>query len=102
MDRELHRVTQPGAAVLVTVLGEIAWSTTEFPLDAYARFRSDGFFVAGKNVDLDDAPADASEYYNTFISRRYVYENWSPMFSVLDVIAGGIGNHQDLVVLRRN
>ncbi len=99
---ELHRVTRPGAAVLVSVLGDIAWTTTDFPLDTFARFRSCGFYVAGKNVDLDDAPTDASEYYNTFISRRYVYERWSPMFTVLDVIAGGIGNHQDLVVLRRN
>jgi len=99
--RELHRLTKPGAAVLVTILGEIAWTQTGLPLASFARFRSSGFHVASKNFDLDDAPIDSSEYYNTFVSRRYVYERWSAYFDVLDVIAGGIGNHQDLVVLRR-
>ena len=99
--RELHRVTKPGGAVLATILGEIAWAGAGLPLETYGRFRSTGFYVSGKNPDLDDAHVDASAYYNTFISRRYVYERWSRYFEVLDVIAGGIGNHQDLVVLRR-
>jgi len=99
--RELNRVTKPGAAVLVTILGETAWLNSAIPLAKYGRYRTRGFAIDGKNTDLDESQTDASGYYNTFISRRYVYERFGAYFEVLDVIAGGIGNHQDLVVLRR-
>jgi Methyltransferase domain len=98
---ELARITRPGAAVLVSVHGETAWMLSGFPLDRYAEWRSHGYLVAGKNFDLDDAYADTSLYVNSFISRRYVYENWSRYFRVVDVLAGAIGNFQDLVVLER-
>jgi len=99
--QELHRLSAPGGAILVTVLGDVAWANAGFSLNRFIEFRASGFYNAGKNTDLDDAQADASQYYNTFVSRRYIYEKWSQYFEVLDVIAGSIGNHQDLVVLRR-
>jgi len=99
--RELQRITRPGAAVLVTILGETAWLNSAIPLENYGRYRTRGFAIDGKNNDLDDSDTDASGYYNAFISRRFVYERFGVYFQVLDVIAGGIGNHQDLVVLRR-
>jgi len=98
---ELQRITRPGAAVLVTILGETAWLNSAIPLENYGRYRTRGFAIDGKNNDLDDSDTDASGYYNAFISRRFVYERFGLYFQVLDVIAGGIGNHQDLVVLRR-
>ncbi|HTW83836.1 MAG TPA: class I SAM-dependent methyltransferase [Candidatus Sulfotelmatobacter sp.] len=97
---ELQRVTAPGAAVLLTIHGEMAWLEGQLPLEQYARWRMRGYYVAGKNSDLDDSGADASLYYNTFVSRRYVFEEWSRYFEVLDVIPGAVFN-QDLAVLRR-
>jgi SAM-dependent methyltransferase len=100
--RELRRVTKPGAAVMVTVHGETAWLVGGTELDRYAEWRARGFLVLGKNHDLDGSPADASGYYNTFTSRRYIYDRWSSYFTILDVLAGGINNYHDLVVMRRD
>ncbi len=98
---ELARITRPGAAVLVSVHGETAWILSGYPLERYAEWRSHGYLLAGKNFDLDDAYADTSLYFNSFISRRYVYENWSRYFRVVDVLSGAINNFHDLVVLER-
>jgi SAM-dependent methyltransferase len=98
---EIHRLTRPGAAVLLSVNGEIAWATCGLSLQRYAEWRSTGFAVVGQNFDLDGSPADASEYVNTFISRRYIFDHWSRYFNVVDVLPGVIGNQQDLVILQR-
>jgi hypothetical protein len=98
--QELRRITAPSAAVLLTVHGETAWLEGGMTLAKYGMWRANGFAVLSKNRDLDDSGADASLYFNAFISRRYVYEVWSEFFEVLDVIPGAVIN-QDLVVLRR-
>lgn len=98
---ELHRITRPGAAVLVTVHGETAWMLSDSSLQRYAEWRTNGFIVSGKNSDLDEGSADSSLYYTTYTTRRYIFEKWSRYFRVLAVLDGAIANHQDLVVLER-
>jgi hypothetical protein len=98
---ELHRVTSTGAALLLSVNGETMWAAGGLSIDRYTEWRSHGFLVVSKNNDLDGSGADGSEYYNTFISRRYIFENWSRYFKVIDVLAGAVCNQQDLVVLQR-
>lgn len=98
---ELHRVTRPGGAILVSVHGETAWMLSGTSFERYAEWRERGYLVAGKNSDLDQADADTSLYFNSFVSRRYIYENWSRWFRVIDVLDGAIGNLQDVVVLER-
>jgi SAM-dependent methyltransferase len=98
---EIHRLTKPGASVLLSVNGEIAWAGCGISLQRYAEWRSTGFVVVGQNFDLDGSSADGGEYVNTFISRRYIFDHWSRFFTVLDVLPGVIGNQQDLVVLQR-
>lgn len=98
---ELARIARPGAAVLLSVNGETAWLNIGRPINQYSLWRANGFLVDGKNTDLDDSGADSGDYYNSFISRRYIFENWSRYFKVLDVIAGAVNNHQDLVVLKK-
>ena len=97
---ELYRVTKPGAILLLSINGEGMWVNGALPLDRLAEFRSRGFIVTGKNHDLDGAPVDGSEYFNAFISRRYVFDNWSRYFTVVDVLPGAV-SQQDLVILRR-
>ncbi|HEY4439786.1 MAG TPA: class I SAM-dependent methyltransferase [Candidatus Elarobacter sp.] len=98
---ELHRITRPGAAVLVSTHGETAWMLPGYTLERYPEWRTHGYHVAGKNFDLDEAYADTSFYFNSFVTRKYIFENWSRWFRVVDVIDGAISNHQDLVVLER-
>jgi SAM-dependent methyltransferase len=98
---ELRRVTKPGAKLFLSVHGELAWALSGLSLGRYAEWRSRGFLVAGKNSDLDGSDADTSGYYNSFTTRRYIFEHWSSYFKVLDVLAGAINNQQDLVVLER-
>ena len=39
------------------------------------------------------------EYGITFINRRYLERVWESIFGVVDVVAGGIRDFQDIVVL---
>lgn len=98
---EVRRITRPGAAVLVSVHGMTAWMLGGMSLERYAEWRSHGYLVARKNFDLDEAYSDTSLYYNSFVSRQYIFERWARYFRVLDVLDGAIANHQDLVVLER-
>jgi len=98
---EVRRITRPGALILISVHGETAWVNGGSSLARYAEWRAAGFLIVGKNHDLDDATVDGSEYYNSFVTRSYIFEQWSKYFSVVDVVAGAIATQQDLVVLRR-
>ena len=101
---ELHRLTQPGAAVLMSIHGEIAFMRSDSDYDRFLDLQKRGFHVYGICDDLDEAVPEvkAKAYYkNVFHSRRYIYERWSRFFEVLDVIDAALGGHQDLVIMRR-
>jgi SAM-dependent methyltransferase len=96
---ELARILKPGGRLLASTHGRytLASCTLEeleqldehgivFRVDRKGRFKLDG---------LPDF------YQTTFHSRDYVERRWSRFFEVVDHIDGGLGGHQDLIVLMR-
>jgi ubiquinone/menaquinone biosynthesis C-methylase UbiE len=96
--QELARVTKAGGIVLATVHGSVTRSSCTrselkelsatgiaYRMDRRGRLKLDG---------LPDA------YQTTFHAREYVERVWQRFFHVIEYVEGGLGDHQDLVVLR--
>jgi ubiquinone/menaquinone biosynthesis C-methylase UbiE len=101
---ELHRITKPGAAVLMSIQGEIAFLRADGDFERFLALQKTGVHIYGRCPDLDDVLPEVKEsgyYKNVFHSRRYVYEHWRRHFEILDVIDGAFAGYQDLVVMRR-
>lgn len=100
--RELFRVARPGAVLLLTTAGERSWWGRKFPSSRFVEWRVDchGFYEGGRNTNLDEI--GVGDYYrNVFISADYIQRNWSELFEIVDFVPGGIGNLQDLTILRK-
>jgi hypothetical protein len=102
---ELARVTLPGALLFLTVHGERALTraeteAVEIPRTAVDEARKsiegEGFHFVLQHGHLT---SKAYEYGITFISDRYVRDEWSRYFSVKAVRSGAIHDFQDIVVL---
>jgi SAM-dependent methyltransferase len=101
---ELQRITKPGAAVLMSIQGEIAFLRVDGDYRRFLALEKNGFHVYGRCPDLDDVLPGMreSEYYkNVFHSRRYIHEHWGRYFEILEVIDAAFAGYQDLVVMRR-
>lgn len=101
---ELQRITKPGAAILMSIQGEIAFFRADSDFPRYLTLERDGIFIYGRSPDLDGILPEMKEtdyYKNTFHSRRYIYERWSRYFEIMDVIDAVFTGYQDLVVMRR-
>lgn len=96
---ELARLVKPGGWLLATVHGRLARSSCTrdederlgergiaYRMDRTGRFKLDG---------LPDS------YQTTFHTREYVERKWTRWFDLVEYVEGGLGQHQDLVVLRR-
>ena len=107
---ELARVTVPGALLFLTVHGERALTRAETEARIFAMLEvprtaidearkaleGKGFHFILQNGHLT---SNAYEYGITFISDRYVRDEWSRYFSVKAVRSGAIHDFQDIVVL---
>lgn len=101
---ELQRITKPGAAILMSIQGEIAFFRSDSDFPRYLSLEREGFLVYGRSPDLDEVLPEMKEtdyYQNVFHSRRFIYERWSRYFEILDVIDAVFTGYQDLVVMRR-
>jgi SAM-dependent methyltransferase len=96
---EIARLLKPGGHLLATTHGEhaaasctpserreVARRGIAFRVDRRGRFKLDG---------LPDF------YQTTFHSETYVRAHWSRFLDVVEFLPGGLGGHQDLVLLRR-
>lgn len=101
---ELQRITKPGAAVLMSIQGEIAFLRADGDFQRFLALEQTGLHVYGRCPDLDDVLPEMKEsgyYQNVFHSRRYIYEHWLRYFEIVDVIDAAFAGYQDLVVMRR-
>ena len=101
---ELHRVAKPGAPLLMSIQGEIAFLRVDGDFERYIALEKDGFQVYGRCPDLDEVLPEMKEneyYQNVFHSRRYIYEHWGRYFEIIDVVDAAFAGYQDLVVMRR-
>jgi SAM-dependent methyltransferase len=96
---ELARVLKPGGIVLATVHGRSAGASCT--AEEKQQLKDHGFVYRvdrkGK-LKLDGLP---DTYQTTFHTREYVERKWSTWFVVEDYCEGGLGGHQDLIVLRK-
>lgn len=101
---ELQRITKPGAAVLMSIQGEIAFLRADGDFQRFLALEQTGFHVYGRCPDLDGVLPEMKEsgyYKNVFHSRPYIYEHWRRYFEIIDVIDAAFSGYQDLVVMRR-
>lgn len=109
---ELHRITSPGAILLLTIHGQRALDRALAEpkiLDMLAISRDEasnssailsngGFSFVLQQGHLTTA---LYEYGETFISDSYVRAEWSKYFAIEQIVHAGIYDFQDIVVLRR-
>jgi SAM-dependent methyltransferase len=103
---ELRRVARPGAILMLTVHGELAWQihietalAGRPEVQDLEREREDEGFVFWRG---DGWAAYFPDYYHTaFHTRAYIERHWGQWFKVLEVAEAGAGLSHDMVVLER-
>lgn len=98
--KELQRIASDGAILLMTFQGDTTICRRGMGYDSYAIIKEKGFLDRGHNPGLDKV-VEGNDYRNIISSRNYIMEHWSKYFEIIDIIPGYIGNHQDLVVMRK-
>lgn len=98
---ELSRIARPGAAVLMSTMGEATVGRSSWPEELWNRWQETGFLAGANKTDLDEFIEDEDYYVNAYMTEDYIRRNWSRTFEILDFIPAYIGNHQDLVVMRK-
>jgi len=114
--KELARVTRPGGLCCLTILGSHAMGLHAGPSasDQRKQLEEQGFlFQNYERPDFQRAAAELwdkgntlqlikEEYGNTYLSERFIRENWdNGDFELRQFIPGIIDQQQDLVVLKR-
>jgi 2-polyprenyl-3-methyl-5-hydroxy-6-metoxy-1,4-benzoquinol methylase len=92
---ELHRVSRPGAVLLLSTHGAHAWQSLS---------ADDARTINRRGILVKEAHAlwgVFEKYYNTFHSENYLRSRWSQRFRVLSFIPRGLNDHQDLTILAR-
>jgi SAM-dependent methyltransferase len=109
---EMRRVISPGGILLATVHGEFA-ALFAFPDRAPQSFRARAAehlglrpIIPGGILDSTRDPAldgvAPSDYYRgVYQTREYTMREWSRFLDVEEYRDAGVGNYQDLVVLRK-
>jgi hypothetical protein len=98
---ELARVMKPGAFGSLTVHGNATVARALFSDEMMAKLTTHGFLDGGKNPDLEGAIPDPEFYRNTFHTEPYIREYWKPHFEIVDYRRSVLGNHHDLVIIKR-
>lgn len=100
--REWRRVCQPRGILALTIASDLAMTRTGISAEHYERVKGYGFLELSRNPDLDDVIEDRDYYKNVFYSHDYLHRNWPAQgWEILSIVPGCIGNHHDLVLLRR-
>ena len=96
---ELGRLLKPGGVLLATTHGRFTKaSCTRAELEELGRRGIVFRFDRKGKFKLDGLPAF---YQTTFHTREYVERHWTKFLDLLDYREGGIGRHQDVILLRK-
>ncbi|WP_169154371.1 class I SAM-dependent methyltransferase [Brasilonema bromeliae] len=110
---EISRILKPNGLALITVLGDFSLTikkTKNMNLDVTPeKLEKEGIlYLEYPGVNLSSEmrnklfPGIDQSYGTTYHSEKYIREEWSDNFEVLDIQKGVIDNLQDLVILRKN
>ncbi len=94
---ELSRIARPGAALLMSTMGEATVGRSSWSEDLWSRWQETGFLAGANTADI----GGENYYVNAYMTEDYIRRSWSGTFEILDFIPACIGNHQDLVVMRK-
>jgi SAM-dependent methyltransferase len=95
---ELRRVVKPGGYLLLSFHGDFSTQRTSNPNIIQATQQKGFHYVASEQVMVEGLP---TFYQNTFHTPEYIRQEWGKYFEVLTTIPQGIGQNQDLAVLRK-
>lgn len=95
---EMKRIIAPGGLFLASTHGEFA-AQFAFPKN-FSRILRHGIFDERLDRTLDGV-APKGYYRDVYQTREYTIREWSKHFEILEYIPRGMGNFQDLVVMRR-
>lgn len=92
---ELRRVLSPGGYALISTHGSALLS--KYDPSAIQEFLNQGFHFQ----TLSRAKGLPCYYQTSYHSEKYISENWSSFFEIVDIVQRGVLHHQDLIIMRR-
>lgn len=100
---EWARLLKQGGILIVSIASAIALTRARLSAEHYAQVEDLDFVELSRNPDLDEVITDRDYYKNIFMTHTYVQRRWPALgLGILGIVEGAIGNHHDLVILRRN
>ena len=99
---EWARWCRPGGVLALTIASDLALTRSRISAAHYASVQGKEFVVLSRNPDLDGVIGEVDYYHNVFYSHDHVRREWPLLgWDILSIVPGAVGNHYDLVILRR-
>lgn len=98
--QELKRLLRPGGVAIVSIHGPSSAARFRVGDEAWNAWYANGLLDMGPSRDLELIFGEHDHYRGTLHTQKYIYEEWSKVLEVEDIIPAVFGNHQDVVVLR--
>lgn len=99
--RELHRIAKNDSILLMSVHGEEAVKLAVLTIRHLIPLKVKGFLDIGPNPSLDGIIRDDNYYRNIYHRKQYIQNKWAKYFQIINIIPGCIGNHQDLIIMKK-
>lgn len=96
----LRDLLAPGGVALLTTHGWTTARRSGLPKDMIESIDS-GFLDAGVNPNIPESVVETGYYRNVFNTREQLEREWSASLPIVGFHPGLIGQHQDVVVLRK-
>jgi len=97
---ELAKSLKPNGCAILSTHG-VCSALRRLSNGEFSQFLGDGFWDAGPNQSLADVDAQNNSYKDTYTSLNFIVSNWLQDFELVKVYEAVIGNHQDLVILKK-
>lgn len=99
---EWARLLRRGGLLIVTIASATALTRARLSAEHYGRLEAFEYFELSRNPDLDEVIPDRDYYKNVFYAHSYVERRWTALgYDLLRIVPGAIGNHHDVVILRK-
>ncbi|WP_374353134.1 class I SAM-dependent methyltransferase [Chitinimonas sp.] len=99
---EWRRLCRPGGLIIVTIAADLALSRARLSEAHYQSLAGQAFAQLSRNPDLDEVIDEPDYYQNVVYSHAHIQQSWPALgLELLRIVPGCIGNHHDLVIMRR-